>query len=103
MSRLPAIDPNTRTLILTGYPNVGKSSFMNKVTRANVDVQPYAFTTKSLFVGHMDYKYLQWQARGVACHASAALAFICGGDCVGIYLRWRLWWAFVALRVLSGV
>ena len=34
---------------------------MNKVTRANVDVQPYAFTTKSLFVGHMDYKYLRWQ------------------------------------------
>ncbi|KAM5235726.1 GTP-binding protein 4 isoform 6-T6 [Ctenodactylus gundi] len=32
-----------------------------KVTRADVDVQPYAFTTKSLFVGHMDYKYLRWQ------------------------------------------
>ncbi len=43
------------------FPNVGKSSFMNKVTRADVDVQPYAFTTKSLYVGHMDYKYLRWQ------------------------------------------
>lgn len=32
-----------------------------QVTRADVDVQPYAFTTKSLFVGHMDYKYLRWQ------------------------------------------
>lgn len=32
-----------------------------KVTRADVEVQPYAFTTKSLFVGHMDYKYLRWQ------------------------------------------
>ena len=31
------------------------------VTRADVDVQPYAFTTKSLFVGHTDYKYLRWQ------------------------------------------
>lgn len=61
LSRLPSIDPNTRTLLLCGYPNVGKSSFMNKLTRANVDVQPYAFTTKSLFVGHMDYKYLRWQ------------------------------------------
>nr|XP_034492217.1 nucleolar GTP-binding protein 1-like [Marmota flaviventris] len=61
LSRLPAIDPNTRTLLLFGYPNVGKSSFINKVTRADVDVQPYAFTTKSLFVGHMDYKYLRWQ------------------------------------------
>lgn len=34
---------------------------MNKVTRADVDVQPYAFTTKSLFVGHADYKYLRYQ------------------------------------------
>jgi nucleolar GTP-binding protein len=41
--------------------NVGKSSFINKITRADVEVQPYAFTTKSLFVGHMDYKYLRWQ------------------------------------------
>ena len=24
-------------------------------------MQPYAFTTKSLFVGHTDYKYLRWQ------------------------------------------
>lgn len=132
MSRLPSIDPNTRTLLVCGYPNVGKSSFMNKgelwgggekdgagtvpvvcgcgclnvylyrpylrctlapgpvpclpasslhphaclrhppaspsclplwpaVTRADVEVQPYAFTTKSLYVGHTDYKYLRWQ------------------------------------------
>ena len=32
-----------------------------QVTRADVEVQPYAFTTKSLFVGHMDYRYLRWQ------------------------------------------
>lgn len=31
MGRLPAIDPATRTLLVCGYPNVGKSSFMNKV------------------------------------------------------------------------
>ncbi|TYG89835.1 hypothetical protein ES288_A12G132800v1 [Gossypium darwinii] len=48
MARLPSIDPNTRTILICGYPNVGKSSFMNKITRADVDVQPYAFTTKSL-------------------------------------------------------
>jgi len=26
-----------------------------------VEVQNYAFTTKSLYVGHMDYQYLRWQ------------------------------------------
>ncbi|KAG0502481.1 hypothetical protein HPP92_002553 [Vanilla planifolia] len=61
MARLPSINPNARTILICGYPNVGKSSFINKITRADVDVQPYAFTTKSLFVGHMDYKYLRYQ------------------------------------------
>ena len=73
MSRLPSIDPNTRTLLLCGYPNVGKSSLMNKLTRAEVEVQPYAFTTKSLYVGHMDYKYLRWQARAAAAPALGVL------------------------------
>ena len=61
LSRLPSIDPTQRTIILAGFPNVGKSSLINLLTRANVEVQPYAFTTKSLYVGHMDYKYLNWQ------------------------------------------
>jgi len=61
LARLPSIDPNTRTLVLCGFPNVGKSSFLNRVSRAEVDVQPYPFTTKSLFVGHTDYKYLRFQ------------------------------------------
>ncbi|KHJ96299.1 GTP-binding domain protein, partial [Oesophagostomum dentatum] len=61
LSRLPSIDPGTRTLILCGFPNVGKSSFINKITRADVEVQPYAFTTKALYVGHLDYKFLRWQ------------------------------------------
>jgi len=72
LARLPSIDPNTRTLLICGTPNVGKSSFMNKVTRTEVEVQPYAFTTKSLFVGHMDYKYLRWQVidtPGILDHA----------------------------------
>ena len=62
LGRLPSIDPNTRTLLICGYPNVGKSSFLRSISRADVDVQPYAFTTKSLFVGHFDYKYLRFQA-----------------------------------------
>eukprot|EP00388_Colpodella_angusta_P039882 GDKK01048629.1.p1 GENE.GDKK01048629.1~~GDKK01048629.1.p1 ORF type:complete len:642 (-),score=138.05 GDKK01048629.1:277-2202(-) len=61
MGRLPSIDPTAPTLLVTGFPNVGKSSFMNKVTRADVEVQPYAFTTKSLFVGHTDFNYEPWQ------------------------------------------
>jgi len=60
LSRLPQIDTNAKTLIITGYPNVGKSSFMNNITNANVDVQDYAFTTQSLYVGHSDYDNQTW-------------------------------------------
>ncbi len=41
--------------------SVGKSSFVRSVSRADVDVQPFAFTTKSLHVGHLDHKYLRFQ------------------------------------------
>jgi nucleolar GTP-binding protein len=34
---------------------------VNKISRANVEVQPYAFTTKSLLLGHTDYNYLRYQ------------------------------------------
>jgi len=61
LSRLPSIDTGSRSIVICGYPNVGKSSFMNKVSRAHVDVQPYAFTTKSIFVGHFDHLDLKWQ------------------------------------------
>lgn len=61
MSCLPSIDPYTRTIIIRGFLNVEKSSFINKITLADVEVQSYAFTTKSLYVGHTDYKYMRWQ------------------------------------------
>lgn len=38
LARLPSINPFERTLLITGYPNVGKSSFINNITNANVDV-----------------------------------------------------------------
>lgn len=61
LSRLPSIDPTTKTILLCGFPNVGKSSFLNKITRADVEVQAYPFTTKSLYVGHTEFKYQTWQ------------------------------------------
>ena len=38
---------------------MGKSSFIRAISRADTAVESYAFTTKSLFVGHFDYKYLR--------------------------------------------
>lgn len=61
MSRLPSIDLAIPTIVLCGHPNVGKSSLMNKVSNAHVEVQPYPFTTKNLYVGHFDYKNTRYQ------------------------------------------
>jgi nucleolar GTP-binding protein len=38
LARLPSINPFERTLLVTGFPNVGKSSFVNNITNANLDV-----------------------------------------------------------------
>jgi len=61
LSRLPTIDPNTRTFIVCGAPNVGKSTFVRKLTHADVEVHSHPFTTKTLFVGHMERYYMNWQ------------------------------------------
>eukprot|EP01088_Endostelium_zonatum_P009265 TRINITY_DN22460_c0_g1_i1.p1 TRINITY_DN22460_c0_g1~~TRINITY_DN22460_c0_g1_i1.p1 ORF type:complete len:812 (-),score=234.86 TRINITY_DN22460_c0_g1_i1:1889-4324(-) len=61
LARLPSIDPDVKTLLLCGYPNVGKSSFVNQVSRVDAEVQPYAFTTKSLLVGHCDHSFQRYQ------------------------------------------
>ncbi len=61
MSRLPSLDTQARSIIICGFPNVGKSSFMNKMTRANVEVQNYPFTTRNIYVGHFIHNNLEWQ------------------------------------------
>ncbi|EAY14691.1 hypothetical protein TVAG_461080 [Trichomonas vaginalis G3] len=61
LQRLPAIDPSAPTIILAGAPSTGKSSFMNQITRANVEVAAFPFTTKSLYLGHTDWAFLTWQ------------------------------------------
>jgi len=45
IGRLPSIDPYLPTLLFFGYPNVGKSSLINKFTRANVEVSSMPFST----------------------------------------------------------
>lgn len=61
LGRQPSIDPYARTILIAGFPNVGKSSFINNITNANVEVQPFPFTTQALYVGHTDYANVRWQ------------------------------------------
>jgi nucleolar GTP-binding protein len=58
---LPEIDPDDPTVVVAGYPNVGKSSFVNSVTRASNEIAEYPFTTKGIRVGHFDRDHVRYQ------------------------------------------
>lgn len=52
---LPTIHPEYATVVIAGFPNVGKSSLLAKWTEAKPEVASYAFTTKNANVGHFDF------------------------------------------------
>lgn len=40
------------TIVVAGYPNVGKSSFVARVSSAKPEIALYPFTTKGIIIGH---------------------------------------------------
>ena len=46
------------TVVVAGYPNVGKSSFIRLISSAEPEVASYAFTTKQIIVGHRKIGHL---------------------------------------------
>jgi len=49
------------TILVAGYPNVGKSSFVSFVTNAKPEIAQYPFTTKGVAVGHVEYLRRRYQ------------------------------------------
>ncbi len=58
--RLPKLK-NEFTIVLAGFPNVGKSTFLKNITGANPKIASYPFTTKGLNVGYIDYGIREFQ------------------------------------------
>jgi nucleolar GTP-binding protein len=52
LRKMPTIDPAVPTILIAGYPNVGKSSFIVRITAARPEIATYPFTTRGIFVGH---------------------------------------------------
>jgi nucleolar GTP-binding protein len=49
------------TLVVSGYPNVGKSTFMKSLTGSDVQIAPYPFTTQSILIGHTMRRHQRYQ------------------------------------------
>ncbi len=52
LSQIPDVDPDLFTIVVAGFPNVGKSELVNKISSGRSEVAPYPFTTKGIIVGH---------------------------------------------------
>lgn len=60
LRKLPAIDEGP-AIVVAGYPNVGKSSFVSLVSSAHPEIASYPFTTKGLAVGHFERNGIRYQ------------------------------------------
>lgn len=61
MKSYPSLDPEQFTIAIAGFPNVGKSTLLSKITTASPEIKNYAFTTKGLNVGMFEYKFSRIQ------------------------------------------
>jgi nucleolar GTP-binding protein len=61
LRQLPDIRADEPAIVVAGYPNVGKSTFVNAVTNADNEVAAYPFTTTQIRVGHIERDHIRYQ------------------------------------------
>ncbi|MFA9516522.1 NOG1 family protein [Halopenitus sp. H-Gu1] len=61
LKTLPDIRLDEPAIVVAGYPNVGKSSFVNRVTRASNEIAEYPFTTRGVQIGHFERDHIRYQ------------------------------------------
>lgn len=61
LTTFPAIRDECYTIALAGFPNVGKSTLLSKMTSSKPKIAAYAFTTKILNVGYYKDGYLDME------------------------------------------
>jgi nucleolar GTP-binding protein len=61
LTTFPAIRDECYTIALAGFPNVGKSTLLSKMTSSKPKIANYAFTTKILNVGYYKEGYIDME------------------------------------------
>ena len=61
LRNMPTIDFDATTIVIAGFPNVGKSTLLKQITGADPQVANYPFTTKGIQIGHTErhWKHIQ--------------------------------------------
>jgi Predicted GTPase len=59
--KLPAVDPKVPTVVIAGFPNVGKSKLVTELSTAAPEIAPYPFTTKGIVIGHVKDDWRMFQ------------------------------------------
>lgn len=57
LRNMPTIDFNATTIVIAGFPNVGKSTLLRQITDATPQVANYPFTTKGIQIGHLEHHW----------------------------------------------
>jgi len=58
---LPSVNPGLFTVVLAGFPNVGKTSLLKALTGSEPEIQSYPFTTQGINLGYMEYRHSRIQ------------------------------------------
>lgn len=61
LRNMPTIDFDATTIVIAGFPNVGKSTLLKQLSGADPQVANYPFTTKGIQIGHVErhWKHIQ--------------------------------------------
>jgi len=61
LRKLPCIIMSEPKIVVAGMPQVGKSTFVSRISSAKPEISPFPFTTKEIIVGHLEVNYRRIQ------------------------------------------